>query len=521
MWKRISSHLPERRVLFVLLAILVLASFLRLYRISDYMTFLGDEGRDVLVAKHILEGELTFLGPRASAGDFYLGPIYYYFMAPFLFLFNLNPVGPAVMIALFGIATVFLVYYVTSKLVNTTGGLVAAGLYAVSPLVIVYSRSSWNPNLMPPVTISMLYLLYLAVKSPSWKKYIGVGLLFGIALQLHYLELFVAIIIVLFTFLGRYLVQKKSIIKESLVAYGQMLVGFLITFSPFIAFEVKNHFPNTQTIFGFVFSTSAQAQGTTSHEPFLNIVKDVLFRLFGRLLLSFPTNDHMYKFTDTELSLWGAGVIILCIVSIFFIYRIKDNVTKLFLLLWLVCGVALFGFYKKPIYDYYFEFMFPLPFILYGNIAAQAIKKSVNWIIKYFVVGITIFLFVLNLYGMPFKFEPNRQKDQVKSIADFVLSKTDNKPYNFALITPGNSDHGYRYFFEAAGRKPVGIENQINDPKRTTVTDQLLVVCEDVGCLPLGNPLFEVAGFGRAEIAGEWNVSVVKVYKLVHYEGNN
>src|SRR3989338_5083451 len=90
---------------FFLAAILLLASFLRLYRLSDYMTFLGDEGRDVLVVKHLLEGDLVGLGPTASVGGFFTGPIYYYFMAPFLWLFKLDPVGPAVMVALFGIAT--------------------------------------------------------------------------------------------------------------------------------------------------------------------------------------------------------------------------------------------------------------------------------------------------------------------------------------------------------------------------------------------------------------------------------
>src|SRR3989344_2122005 len=90
--------------------ILVLAAFLRLYRIADYMTFLGDEGRDVLVVYNILHGKLTLLGPTSSVGGFFLGPIYYYFMAPFLWLFNYNPVGPAVMVALFGIATVYLIY---------------------------------------------------------------------------------------------------------------------------------------------------------------------------------------------------------------------------------------------------------------------------------------------------------------------------------------------------------------------------------------------------------------------------
>jgi len=57
------------------------------------------------------------------------------------------------------------------------------------------------------------------------------------------------------------------------------------------------------------------------------------------------------------------------------------------------------------------------------------------------------------------------------------------------------------------------------DPQRKSVTDQLFVVCEDPNCQPLGASLWEVAGFGRAEIADEWPVSVLKVYKLVHYPG--
>lgn len=34
-------------------------------------------------------------------------------------------------------------------------------------------------------------------------------------------------------------------------------------------------------------------------------------------------------------------------------------------------------------------------------------------------------------------------------IAEFIMQKTNNKPFNFALITGGNSDHVYRYFFNA------------------------------------------------------------------------
>jgi len=65
----------------------------------------------------------------------------------------------------------------------------------------------------------------------------------------------------------------------------------------------------------------------------------------------------------------------------------------------------------------------------------------------------------------------------------------------------------------------VTIENTQVDPQRKTVTDQLIVICESTPCAPLGNPLWEIAGFGRAEIAGEWNVPFVQIFRLVHYKG--
>src|SRR5260221_8657334 len=153
----------------ILILILVFSAFLRLYKIADYMSFLGDEGRDVLVVYNILHGHLTLLGPTSSVGGFFLGPIYYYFMAPFLLLFNYDPVGPAVMIALFGIATVWLVYFVASKFFSKPVGLIASFLYAISPLVIAYSRSSLNPNPMPFFILSLLYLLYKGLEEKRWR----------------------------------------------------------------------------------------------------------------------------------------------------------------------------------------------------------------------------------------------------------------------------------------------------------------------------------------------------------------
>ena len=519
MFEKIQKYIFHHKVeIALLLIILIVAAFFRLYKISDYMTFLGDEGRDAIVAKDILQGQFTLLGPRASAGDFFLGPIYYYMMAPFLFLTHLDPVGPAIMVALIGVATVFLVYYVGLKFFGSRAGLIASSLYAISPLVIAYSRSSWNPNPMPFFSILMLYLLFVAVKKQSHKLFLLVGLLLGIAMQLHYLSTFLAVIIFFFVLLGEPLLQKKSIVSRYLWHYIEIFIGFLVGISPFLAFEARHGFPNIRTIFRFIFEDNA-AKGYNVNQSFFGNIWDVFFRLFGRLVTKFPPPEQINISIHSDLQIWLAATIILAFSSILALFYVKEKLKVLLLGLWLVFGIVLFGFYRKSIYDYYLGFMFPVPFLLVGGLL-----NHLSEIKKYRKIGIIVAglifvcLLAINLSGNPFRYQGNKQKDQAKKIADAVLLQTDGKPFNFALLTRGNSDHVYRYFFEIENRAPVTLINPTIDPKRKSVTGQLMVVCEYAECQPLGNALWEVAGFGRAQVTGDWIVPFVTIYRLIPYE---
>ena len=475
-----------------LLIILLAAAFLRLFRINGYMTFLGDEGRDVLVVKRmIVDHKLTLLGPTASVGGFFLGPIYYYLMIPFLWLFRLNPVGPAVMVALFGIATVYLVYQVGKDFFGASAGLIAASLYAVSPVIIAYSRSSWNPNLMPFFSLLIIYLLWLTVKKKKLHLLGLVGFLLGITFQLHYLATFLVPIIVIYLL---FLTFKKENLKN--YCYG--LGGFFLGWSPFLLFEIRHQFPNLLTLYRFVFF-GKETGLVPGH--FLPTISEIGFRLFPRLV----TNNNLFL-----------GFLTMVLSLVFFILfglqqRKKKKELFLLLTLWLVLGVGLFGFYQKAVYDYYLGFLFPLPFLLTG-LGLSAMKK---WPLTKILAGLLFSLLIfLNLQGMPFRYTPNHQLNQAKAVAQSIFEAAQGKPFNFALITGQNSDHAYRYFLEIWGTPPVTIENPQIDPERKTVTDQLFVVCETLPCAPLGHSLWEIAGFGRAEIEKEWEVSVIKVFKL-------
>lgn len=512
----------------LLTLIIILAAFLRLYRIEDYMTFLGDQGRDVLIVYNILHGHLTLLGPTSSVGGFFLGPIYYYFMAPFLWLFNYNPVGPAVMIALIGTLTVWLVYKFSSEFFNTKVGFIAAFIYAISPVVVSYSRFSWNPNPMPFVSLLILYILYRNSLKSDYKKLLTAGFLLGIAMQLHYLATFLTAVIFAYILLSEIYVSKfkfLSWLTSSLKKYLLIFLGFILGWSPFLAFEVRHGFQDFKNIFAFVLHSG----DTGASANFFQITYDVFFRLFARLVFAFPDINQLSKFTQTEIGIWSLVTLMIALLSVALLFfdlhksfraRSKDFYKYLLLSCWMLIAIFLFGFYKKSIYEYYFAFLFPLPFILVGNLIYKLgnfKKKKLSLVVSGIIL---LAIFTVNIQGVPFRYEPNRQVNQMRTIAKFVFDKTDNKPYNFALIADGNTDHAYRYFFTIWNKPPITILDPEKDPKRTSVTDQLFVVCESpLPCYPLGNSLWEIAGFGRADIAGHWKVSVVEVYKLIHYKG--
>lgn len=483
--------------IFVLFFILLLAGFVRLYRIEDYAHFLGDEGRDALVVKRmIIDGDFTLLGPITSVGSMYLGPIYYYFMIPFLFLFNFNPVGPAVMISLFSLATIVLIYKIGIEFFDFRTALIASFLYAFSPLVIVHSRFSWNPNAVPFFSLLILYSLIKIVvkKQLNWVYIVGLSL--GVIFQLHYLSLvFIPIVFVVLLIFRQF---KLEILFK-------IFLSAVLTFSPFIVFEMKHGFPNTQTLLRFVTRTGDSA--TFSLIKFHSIIVDLTTRAFWRIVV-------------IESNIVSKFLILAIIVSLFFIFKEKkkDKRALTILLIWFIVSMIFFGLYTGAIYDYYMVVFFAFPALITGIIFAWWFSK--NKILKIFSLLFFSLLIFYQSKNLPLLKEPNRLIDLTRQRARFIFEQVGDRPYNFALITASNSDHAYRYFLDLWGKPPKVIENSVLDPDRKTVTDQLFVVCEIEDCAPLGHPLWEIAGFGRAEVENNWEVAGVKIFKLVHLKDN-
>lgn len=502
----------KKELIFVAL-ILFIGAFFRLYKISSYMTFLGDEGRDAVIVRRIFtELHPPLIGPGTSVGGMYLGPLYYYMMAIPLLVAGFSPVGPAVMVALIGVITILFIWWIGREWFGKSAGIIAALLYAISPTVIIYSRSSWNPNIMPFFALLSIYSICQVWIRKKFNWLIVLGLSLAFVLQSHYLGLLLIPTIFVFWALtlrdlklaGNLKLEMKNFWQKTLVGLGL----FLALMSPLLVFDIRHNFINANAMYKFLMERQ-------------NVVTFDLFQMFLNIpkTLQLVTGSLMagkYNLPTIAVSLIiAAGVIFVIAGGLFFKKKIKIKKEHWLITLWFAFGILGLSVYKQSIYDHYFGFLFPAPFLIMGMIISKFVDGKI--LLKLIGGALLICLVYINLKASPLRKDPNRLLGRSISVSKVIEENSDGKPFNLAVIADTNYEDGYKYFLLKDKYPVVEIDSQ----KPDTITDQLFVVCElfpSSKCDPTHSPKAQVANFGWSKIEGVWEVEGATVYKLVHSE---
>ncbi len=492
---KIIKWIKQNQLEFWLIAGIVLLSlFLRLYRINEFLTFLGDEGRDVRIVRDLItKGNLVFIGPQTSIGNMYLGPLYYYMMAPALLISWLNPVGPAVMVALIGTLTVFLTWIIGRHWFGRVAGLTSALFFALSPVAIIYSRSSWNPNPMPLFALLSVWFIYRLYAKNHFLSIIFAAISFSAALQMHYLGLLLSPVLALYFILTFLKVKKdseklKSLLKNTVIA----IFVFLLSMSPLALFDLKHQGMNFNA-----FKTFFTNRQTTVN---LNPARSDRFLP----VISQATTDLVTARQEIYSLLVFVILLVLFILSL---TQVKNKKPHLLLLAWLFTGFLGLGVYKQHVYIHYLGFIYPAFFLLTGVSLSYLLRS--NLIFKILGASAILFIVFLNLKFSPTFQNPNRQLQRTEAAVDLIIKESKGNHFNFGLIAKQNYDESYRYFLENKKANLVRGEEK--------VVDQLFVICEDGdSCKPEGHPQWQIAVFGIAKIDQMWQIDHLKIYRLVH-----
>jgi 4-amino-4-deoxy-L-arabinose transferase-like glycosyltransferase len=528
LFTNISKWIKENRwEAFFLVLTLLVAAFFRLYRISEYMTFLGDEGRDAIIVRRlIVDFDLILIGPGTSIGNMYLGPLYYYLIAPSLLIANFSPVGPSIFVALLGVVTCAFVWFVAREWFGKLAAGIALVFYSISPVVINYSRSSWNPNIMPFFALLCVYSvwkLWFAYSkdhgnlSKRHNHYwlLTLGISFAFVLQSHYLGLLLGPVLAFFWVLTFFRLRNLKNIKKRKLLIGNFgkfsLYGlglFLLLMSPLLIFDIRHGWINSSSIKTFFL----ERQATVSARPWNAFPKvlPISQKIVTRMVAA--ANETYGKWVVVVL--WSG---ILWAISRFISLGLKEkrNSALFLLLVWIGLSLMGLGLYKQEIYDHYYGFFFPAIFIFLGGFVETFLENRRLSVI-HVIIGVILFvLAVVNLQNNPLKYPPNRQMQRAEEVAGFIADEARGEKFNLAVIAERNYEDGYQYFLEKKGESVYDIDPLDLD---TTLADILFVVCElpKDECDPTHNPKTEVANFGWSKVDGEWGLAGVTVYKLSH-----
>lgn len=216
----------------LILIILLLAFILRIYRIEALLDFHYDQGRDAMIIWKLWhEGKLFLIGPVTGLEGVFLGPLYYYLIAPFYLLGGGNPVIPSIFLSFLTIIALFFIYRTGVEIEGKRTGLIALIIGSFSSYIIFSNRWLSNPTPIYLSSILIFYLMILVLKKEKEYHWYFIYLLTGISLQFELASaIFYLPIILIFT------LWRKPKFRTLLVSCAFLFLTFL----PLIIFNFKH-----------------------------------------------------------------------------------------------------------------------------------------------------------------------------------------------------------------------------------------------------------------------------------------
>jgi len=464
--KNIKKYLTFENIF--LLIILLVAIYLRFYNLENTFMFQSDQARDAIIVSNIFkEKDPVFIGPVTSIGNMYLGPFYYYFMLPFLYLSYPNPIGPVYAVAALSVITVALIYLITKKIFNQKMAILATIFFALSHITVELARFSWNPNPAPFFSLLMFYFSYLAVKKDS-RYWLLVSVMFSILAQLHYVALLSLAGAGVF-FLLHLPKKTKKKDRQKLLKYTVLsILLFLLSLTPLILFDWKHDWRNVQAFTNIITKEqSFDLQRKTDRQGLETIIK------FFTVDLRRQSKKVLFDSTFGDL---GINNLFFYLTLLFVLVYLIKNRKKLptseqLLFSYLLTGLFGLSLYQHEVYTHYYAYLLPMIYIFYAWLLSKIKPKGLFYVIS--LIFLVFFISKnMNFYSLQ---ASGWTINDVKRVATSIQERVKNgEKYNLVLLSESKDLYGmnYRYFLSTMDNPPVKIEDHHQAEKLFIINEE-------------------------------------------------
>jgi len=236
----------------LLLVILSTSVFLGLYKLSERMIFIGDQGWFYISARDmILSGKIPLVGITSSHTWLHQGPIWTYILALILWIFRFNPISGGYFSAFLSTITVFFIYKFGEKIFSRRVGLIAALLYTTSPLIIVNAQMPYHTSPIPLLTLGLIYSVYRWIRGkahffPITIFFMGLLYNFELATQIFWFP-------IMLVFIMGFIKKKRwvhAVFKIRILFIS--LILFILPMLPILIYDINHEFMQTIKFFVWI-----------------------------------------------------------------------------------------------------------------------------------------------------------------------------------------------------------------------------------------------------------------------------
>ncbi|EKD94560.1 MAG: hypothetical protein ACD_26C00034G0095 [uncultured bacterium] len=413
----------------ILVAILILSFFLRVYNFKSYYVFSHDQDLASWIVKDIVvNGHLRLIGQETSSQGVFIGALFYYLQIPFYMLLAWNPLPSVFLSIILGVFATYSVYFVFSKIANSKIGLIGSFIYAISALIVFTDREVAPTMPVMLWTVWYLYSLFLIYKNKQLKGFILWAFLIGLVWHLN-LALIILSPLVL---VPLFYIRNKINLKFLMIG----LIVLMVTNLPFIVFEYRHNFSQTKAIYLSLTTEKDYIQYTS-----IGFAKlDRVMQLVNKNTMSIFSKNIFIKPGILSMLLFGL-----------LIYLIKIKKINIFLgitsILWLGLYITFFSTNSLNVSEYYFNGMN----IIWIFIASFSLSELQNNKLGKVAMYLLLVLFTLSNLNYIFRYNTDR-KGYVEKMELIRHIKEDSIKHGYpcvsvSYITNPGYNMGYRYLF--------------------------------------------------------------------------
>lgn len=419
----------------LLFFIFILAVIIRFIYFPNNIYFSYDQARDSFASLEILKGDLKIIGPSSSFNNnFFHGPLAYYVYAPIYFISHNNPEAISIFLRIFNAAGIFLVFFIGTIIFSKKVGLLSALFFAFSFEQSQYSLFFGHPAFAVIPVLSFYLGLSLVFFKRNFKGLILALFSLGIAIQFHYVNSLLLIVLIVLLFIFR-----KEIKGVSFKYWLFSLVVFFFTIFSFILAEIKYNF----RIISELLKSSKTLVTTTSFD--FNHLGNIIRRLFQDNL---GISDAFAPF-----------IILIFILMIILVLRNNIYHKKVFLLIiWFLGGLLPYFIFNSP--TYYLNPAASVSLLILGSfviIYFLSKYKLIQMILIIIIISLNLkLIFNFNSIGPngDFVIQQGMLLSDEKKIIDYVYLNSYGKPFSIkALSVPLSVNTTWSYLFEWYGKE--------------------------------------------------------------------